>query len=125
MTTTIPTLDLPAYLATLPNRCPHGFHIATQHPHLCDCAASTQPAADEWSTFTAALRQVVRPDGTVHANDVRPIIRGRVYHKRIGRFYKRAKDEGLLTLVEREPSSDTSGRNTHHDASVYRLGRAA
>jgi len=84
-----------------------------------------QAAADgnEWSLFIVALRQAAR-DGIVHQNDVRPLIRGRIYHKHIGPLYTRAKAAGVLVELHREQSEDGIGRNTHHASGVYRLGAA-
>lgn len=107
-------------LATLPDRCDLGFHI-TQHPHYCACRDLT-----EWVIFRTAVREVTRPDGTVHVNDIRPRIRGRIEPKRVGSLYRRAKAEGLLVDTGRkEPSSDVAGRNRDKDARIYRIGARA
>lgn len=78
----------------------------------------------EWDIFKDAVRSVA-VDGLVRANDVRPLIRGRIFHKHIGGCYGRAKDEGLLVRLSSERSADVEGRNTHHDSGVFRLGAAA
>jgi hypothetical protein len=84
------------------------------------------PEGGEWAIFLDALRHAAR-DGDIHQKDVRPLIRGRIQHKHIGQLYRRAKKEGVLTQVGKEPSKDFQGRNTHHDSPVYalRLGGAA
>lgn len=112
---------LGAYLRSLPGRCAScGHHIELQG-HSVTCAASP----DEWATFVAAVRAVA-VDGIVHQSAMRPRLRGRVAPKSIGRFYRRAKDDGLLVDTgEREPSDDAAGRNTDKLDRIYRLGRAA
>lgn len=107
---------LDAYLAEQPDRCQHGYHLTLQHPDLCDC----QPPA-EWPLFVAALRRAKRVDGTVHVNDVRPLIRGRIAPKHIGTLYRRAVTEGLLAFIGWEPSTDAAGRNADKQARYYRL----
>ena len=61
----------------------------------------------------------------MHQHDVRRLIRGRVHHKHIGLFYRRAKKARLLVQVDKEPSTDAAGRNTHHDSPIYELRKAA
>lgn len=116
MTTTLPT-----YLATIPGRCPDGFASA-QHPRLCSCRESTSPS--EWVIFTSALRKAAK-SGRVHQGDVRPLIRGRIEPRHIGRCYSRARREGLLVEVGREQSNDVAGRNTNKWEPVYELRSAA
>ena len=122
------TSPLDTYLThKRPTGCPHGF--ASVQLTLCPTCTPATPdqgkagaaGANEWSVFVAAVRQVVRPDGTVRANDVRPLIRGRIFHKRIGGYYNRAVNEGLLERLGYEDSADTQGRNTHHGSGVFRL----
>ena len=104
-------------LAARPDRCAHGF-APVQHPDLCNCAELS-----EWSIFTRALRAAALPDGTVHVNHVRPLIRGAVAPKSIGTFYRRAKSLGLLVDVDRwEDSTDEAGGNTDKPARVYDAG---
>lgn len=110
-------MSLADFLAADPSRCPAGY-AQVQHPGLCECGDS------EWSIFVAAL-QAAAVDGEVCQTRVRPLIRGRIKPQTIGRFYKRAKDEGLLTFIGKEPSTDTHGRNTHHDQPRYALRSAA
>lgn len=101
-------------LALLPGRCQHGYHV-TQRTLCEDCTPS------EWSLFRTAVLSVVRPDGTVHANDVRPLIRDRIPPKHIGSLYRRAKTDGLLVDTGiKEPSTDARGRNTDKDARIYK-----
>lgn len=107
-------------LAALPNRCSHGW--APEQRPLHDCPEFAP--ADEWSIFTAALRQAA-VNGVVHQDKVRPLIKGRVFHKHVGQFYARARREGLLTLLTEEQSKDHAGRNTHHKSPVYELRSAA
>ena len=97
------TLD--AYLAARPDRCPLGFHLS-QHPHFCGCTDMS-----EWAVFLAAVRAVVRDDGTVHQCDVRPKIRGRIQPKHVGILWRRAKSEGLVAEAGHERSDDLAGRN--------------
>lgn len=101
-------------LERLADRCPMGF-APSHHPDFCNCTDS------EWHIFTAALRAVVRDDGTVHQSDVRPRIRGRIEPKHVGTLYRRAKAEGLLADTgEREPSNDVAGRNADKLDRIYR-----
>ncbi len=106
MSAQIPTRDFITYLASLPNRCEHGFHASQSQFH--DCATG---APDEWSIFRAALRKAVRDDGSIHQCDVRPIIRGRIAPKHIGQLWRRARSEGLVRDTRlREQSNDIAGR---------------
>jgi hypothetical protein len=110
-------MTLLAYLQALPDRCDHGY-AEVQHPQLCNCAEF-----GEWSIFARALRSVVRSDGTVHVNDVRPLVRGRIAPKHVGSLYRRAKSLGLLVDVDRwEPSTDHEGANVDKPARVYDAG---
>lgn len=104
-------------LAHVGGRCAYGY-APIQHPDLCNCAES------EWSIFVRALHKVVR-DGEVHQRDVRPLIRGQINPKHIGGCYTRAKREGLLREIRREPSNDVAGRNTNKWEPVYELRSAA
>lgn len=115
-------------LAALSGRCAHGWHIAAQGCPTCVPVAPDQGKAgaagttDEWSLFVAAVRQVARPDGTVHQGDVRPLIRGRIAPKHIGSLYRRARSEGLLVDTgQLEPSTDSAGRNTDKQSRIYRV----
>jgi len=88
-------------------------------------AATTSKIPDhERELFVSAVRQVAR-NGVVRQNDVRPLVRGRIYHKHIGALWSWAVTSGLLAELDREQSNDTTGRNTHHNAGVYRLTGAA
>lgn len=114
--------DLDTWLKSRSDRCDGcGAHVATQG-HGPDCAPIAP--ADEWTTFLTVLREVA-VDGVVHQKDVRPKIRGRIYHKHIGQLYKRARNEGVLVQIDKEPSGDVVGKNTHHDSPVYQLRGAA
>ena len=108
-------------LEQLPGRCQTcAYHVATQG-HGSEC--SEQPS--EWHTFTAALRTAVRDDGTVHACDVRPLVRGRIEPKHIGQSWRRARNEGLLVEVGHERSDDDQGRNRGRMEPYYELRTAA
>lgn len=85
----------------------------------------TRPVAvDEWATFTAALRQA-SVGGVVHQSAVRPIIRGRIEPKHIGRCYSRAKREGLLVEIGHDESNDQIGKNAGRLEPRYELRSAA
>lgn len=113
-------MTLDAYLARRPNRCTHGYAPNQGCP---DCTpVAPVIGTGEWPLFVAVLRKVARPDGTVHQGDVRPLIRGRIAPKHIGQLYRRARTEGLLVDTgDREPSSDSAGRNTDKTSRIYRL----
>ena len=120
--------SLDAYMASRPDRCACGYHAERQG---CRCdgsagkaAALDAAAADEWAIFRAALVEATDAAGEIDQTAMRRLTRGRIYHKRIGRFYKRAKDEGLIVAVRREQSTDEAGRNSHHSATVYRRAAA-
>ena len=78
----------------------------------------------ERAIFVAALRQAAR-GVMVRQNDVRPLIRGRIFHKHIGPLWTWAQACGLLVEVRRERSADTDGRNAHHDSGIYELKERA
>ncbi len=88
------------YLRAQPGRCPVcGFHVATQG-HRSTCApVAPEPTgaitAEEWAVFTSALRTAA-VDGLISQTDMRPLIRGRIFHKHIGLAYRRAKESGLI-----------------------------
>lgn len=118
-----------------PERCSGcGYHVATMG---CECAgtlkfSTSASPRSEWGVFVTAVRAAVcsrplceRPGRHVHQDDVRPRIKGRIEPKHIGQLYRRAKSEGLLAFVGKEPSGDAEGRNTHHDSPVYELRSAA
>ena len=114
-------MTLDTYLAQRSDRCSDcGHHVPTQG-HGTTCADLT-----EWTIFRTAVKQAVRPDGTVHQAEMRPLIRGRIQPKSIGRLYRRAKAEGLLSDTGiREPSNDDVGRNTDKLDRIYSLRSAA
>lgn len=111
-------MTLLAYLTSLPGRCTTcGAHLETQG---CKCPG------EEWTLFVRAIREVARPDGTVHQADVRPRIRGRVEPKHVGQFYRRARSLELIEDTgEREQSNDVAGRNADKLDRIYRLRSAA
>lgn len=110
------------YAATLPGRCKHGFHPERQ-PGLC---TKCPPApTDEWSLFLAALRQAVRDDSTVHASDMRRLIRGRIEPKHVGLCWRRARREGLVVEIGHERSDDERGKNAGRMEPYYRLREAS
>lgn len=79
---------------------------------------------EEYAVFVEAVKRSAR-DGLVRQNDVRPLVRGRIYHKHIGALWTWALSSGLLVELDREQSTDTAGRNSHHRSGVYRIGAAA
>lgn len=87
-----------------------------------ELARLAKQTTSEWGVFVAAVKSVAREDGTVHQCDMRPLIRGRIHHKTIATFYRRAKDARLLRDTgEREPSNDVAGRNTDKLDRIYEL----
>lgn len=119
-------------LAARADRCCHGFHPAQRAFHVCPelvalINAETPLGAitpEEWSTFAAAIREAVKPDGLVSQTDVRPRIQS-IFHKHRGLCYRRATRLGLLELVGKEESTDAAGGNTDKDQKVYRLRSVA
>lgn len=126
--TAAPVDHLTAYFRRKrPDGCPHGYAVA--QVSLCPDCTPVAPAVltDEREVFLAACRQVTRPDGTIHANDLRPILRGRIFHKRIGQLYRELAPRdgrGPLVRLGSEDSTDTTGRNTHHGSAVLRWATA-
>lgn len=113
-------IGLDTWAKSQPGRCAQGF-APIHHPTWCACAE-----LGEWSIFVAAVRRVVRSDGTVHQSDMRPLIRGRIASKHIASLYRQAKTEGLLVDTgEREQSDDVIGRNTDKLDRIYRLADVA
>lgn len=80
--------------------------------------------AEDWRTFTLALRRCVGADGRVHQRDMRPLIRGRIRSQLIPSLYRKAIKDGLISEVTRERSDDARGRNTNKDEPVYLLSAA-
>ena len=115
-------MSIDTWLRTRPDRCPTCGHHPPTQGHGADCAPVAP--SDEWTEFLHVLREVA-VDGIVHQRDVRPKVRGRIYHKHIGQMYARAKREGVLVQIGKEPSGDREGRNEHHDSPVYKLRGAA
>ena len=117
-------MSLDTYLRAQADRCSGcGAHVPTQG-HTKACAPLDSIEA-EWLLFVEALHRVVGADGLVHQHDVRPLIRGRVHHKHIGLFYRRARKDRLLIPVDEERSTDARGRNTHHASPIYELRKAS
>lgn len=113
------SVDLATYLAAKPDRCAHGFHLATQHPELCSCTEG-----GEWATFVRAVRQAADAQGVVSQTRVRPLIAS-IPAKHRGLMYRRARKAGLLVEAGSEPSTDTAGRNGDKSQRLYRLGAVA
>lgn len=86
--------------------------------------ATVVPRDDVWALFVAALHQAAR-GGVVRQNDVRPLIRGRINPKTIGRLYSRAKREGLLVEAGFDESRDHEGKNAGRLEPKYELRDAA
>lgn len=107
-------------LATYSDRCRYGFSIEHHHPLYCECTEGS-----EWAVFVAALKQARKPDGSVHVNDVRPLIKGRITSKHIGQLWQKARREYLLKLIGHEDSTDVAGKNADKIARVYRWIGAA
>lgn len=107
-------IDMSAY----PDRCQFGF-APNQHNGLCNCTET-----GEYVTFLRALEAAVGADGLIHQADVRPRIQS-IPHKHRGLLYRRAKAEGVLEFVRKEPSTDRAGGNSDKDSPVYRLRGAA
>lgn len=74
-------------------------------------AALDRTTADEWLTFTTALKQAVGPGGFISQTRVRPLIQA-IPHKHRGQLYRRAVRAGLIAPNGYEPSTDVRGRNT-------------
>lgn len=81
---------------------------------------------DEWSLFVAALKSSVRSDGTVHVNDVRPKVRGRIAPKRIGLYWTKAQQKRLIRWENGwEQSTDAAGSNQDKLCRYYTWTSAA
>ena len=122
-------MSLDSYLATRSDRCQHGYArnqgCPTCTPATPDQGKAGAAGANEWSVFVAAVRQVVRPDGTVHACDLRPLLRNRIEPRRLSSLYRTARHKGLLVEVGHERSNDERGRNAGRMEPYYSLGAAA
>lgn len=86
---------------------------------------SAAGVSDNWPAFLAVLRQAVRPDGTVHQSDVRPLVRDRFAPKVIASLYRRARADRVLVEIGTERSNDVAGRNAGRHEPYYRLCLAA
>lgn len=74
---------------------------------------------NEWSFFLRTLRACVREDGTLHVNDVRPHLRGKVEPKHVGLYWRRAATLKLIRFKEWEQSTDEAGGNSDKLARFY------
>lgn len=118
------SLPLPDYLRKLPNRCLLGFDLTKQHPGLCRCnEAPGKVSPEEWRLFVSAITQAADETGRVSQTDVRPRIQP-IFHKHRATCYRHARHVGLLVQLDKEPSTDTAGRNGDKDQRVYLLGTA-
>lgn len=76
----------------------------------------------DYDVFVDALKAAARqsPAGTVRQNVVRKLIDGRIFHKRVGPFYRRASLAGLIRATgDFEISDDKAGRNSGKPCRVY------
>lgn len=104
-------------------------HKAERHPRIIASTESvTALVADdrmgqrERVAIEEAIRVMARKNGRVSANDVRSLLPSWVLPNRIGAtFLAMSRPDGELVRVDRVPSTDTEGRNTHHDHNVYVL----
>ena len=117
-------MGIDTWLRAQPDRCDDCGHHPPTQGHGKDCAPVDSREA-EWRLFLEVLDQSAGIDGLVHQDAIRPHLRGRVHPKHIGQLYARAKRQGLLVQVGKEPSTDAAGRNTHHDSPIYELRKAA
>ena len=79
--------------------------------------------ADPWATFVRVLRSSVRPDGTVHACDVRPKVKGRIKPQKISSCWREAQSPAadlIRQTDEVERSDDREGKNAGRPEYVYR-----
>lgn len=108
-------MSIDEWLCGQPDRCAQGY-AEVQHPALCTCDYG------EWDRFVRVLRTVAAEhDGTVDWTHVRPLLRGRIYHKHIGQLTGRAKRAGLLIEAGVHRSRDELGKNAGRYEPVYRL----
>lgn len=112
-------------LRTYPGRCAGcGAHVRTQgHGSECVPVAPMDRAA-AWAEFKRILAAVADEHGLVRMEDMRPRTQ-HIFHKWRSSFYAAAKAEGLIEPVRREGSTDSKGKNTHHDQTLYKLRSAA
>lgn len=74
-----------------------------------------------WSFFRNSLEAARREDGTVHACDLRPVLRGRLEPKTIATCYRVARQRGLLVEAGTERSDDHAGKNAGRWEPFYEL----
>ena len=93
---------------------------------LCEASVCTtceakriRLAADPWATFLRVLRANVRPDGTVHVNDCRESLRGRIEPHKLSSLWSEARRAGLIAHHDWEDSTDKQGRNDHAPARIW------
>lgn len=118
--------SLDTYLAARPDRCSGcGRHVATQG-HGSACAPVAPGGVDEaYPTFVRHLRAAVRPDGTLHASDMRRALDGKgIPPRTLSSCWRRAKARGLLIEAGIERSDDHRGRNAGRPEPYYLLGAA-
>lgn len=77
-------------------------------------------AVDPWQHFLRVLRANVRADNTVHVNDCREELRGRIEPKRLSSLWSEARRAGLIEHSGWEDSTDEQGRNEHGQARVWK-----
>lgn len=116
-------MSLESALRAMPGRCQGcGCHVKTQG---CACVAvAPDDKAAAYADFKRILAAVADEAGLVRMEQMRPRTQ-HIPHKWRSMFYRDAKAEGLITAVTREDSTDRAGKNTHHEQTLYRLGRAA
>lgn len=118
-------MPLDQYLTAMSDRCGVcGHHAATQgHGDECVPTAPTSSAVDAaYPGFVRRLHAAVRPDGTVHACDMRRATEADAIPPRtLSGCWRRAKARGLLVEVGIERSDDHRGRNAGRPEPYYRL----
>lgn len=106
-----------------------GASVLCQADTCCECERKRiLLAVDPWALFVRTLRANVRSDGTVHACDIRPLVRGRIEPRQLSSLWRRAqsKSVGLIRQVDVERSDDVAGKNAGRPEPVYKwTGRAA
>lgn len=113
--TALPTLGLTDYLASLPGRCQHGRHLATQG--CLDCGVQLKAAGqaraaaarpDDLAKVEAAIRAAAATGRPFSANSIRSVhgVKGGV----VGKAFSSMKDAGVIRPCGDETSTD---RGTH------------
>lgn len=115
MSASIPTVGLDAYLASLPNRCPHGWHVRTQG--CADCGVALKFAGqqltsaanpDDRARVDAAIRAAAATGRPFSANSIRP--QHGVVGPVVGAAFTAARKAGLIEAAGDEISS---GKSAH------------